>query len=800
MRTLFDITEYQKKPVNLCDYMLWGALIAPGIIANKDGSFQRTFRFRGPDLASSTQGELMSITAQINNVIKRLGSNWALYSEAQRIGSQSYMLSEFPDPVSLLIDEERKQFFSSGNHYENLYYFTLQFLPPSEKTDQINKYFYEQNQERCIETGKVHLKVFRDETDRIFGLFAQYMVEAVWLSDDETLTYLHSCVSTKRHPVITPEIPMYLDAFICDCPLLGGFEPKLGDCHLRVVTVNGFPGSSTPGILNNLNRLNFEYRWVTRFIPLDKLDAQSELKKYRKNWFAKRQGAIGALTESAMVDNDAINKSYDADEALQEVSADLVSYGYFTASVVVMDPDLQRAEKKAKSVEKTITSMGFTTIIEKLNAVDAWFGSLPGHAYANVRKPPLNSLNLVHIFPLSAIWAGPEKNRHLKAPVLLFTHTPDSTPFRLDLHVGDVGHTMIVGPTGAGKSVLLGTLAAQFRRYPDAQVYFFDKGGSCRALTAGVGGNFYDLGEEYEGTLAFQPLSDIDDETERSWAYEWLHEILRDENVEITPEVKKTLWTALGSLATAPKRQRTITGFCALLQDLRLRQSLTQYTLSGAHGRLFDSCEDNLEYGRWQCFEMGKLMNTPAVIPATLSYLFHKLEQRFTGAPTLLVLDECWLFLDNPVFAAKIREWLKVLRKANVAVVFATQSLKDVLNSEIAPSVLESCLTKIYLANPNALDEQTAATYYNFGLNETEVGIIATATPKRHYYYKSLQGSRLFELALGELTLAYVGASSPEDQRMVRQIQGTAESDFNLEWLKYKKLGYAAELYRELLN
>jgi type IV secretion/conjugal transfer VirB4 family ATPase len=802
MRSWFDITEYQKKPDSLADHMLWGALIAPGIIANKDGSFQRTFRFRGPDLASSTQGELVTITAQINNVIKRLGSNWALYSEAQRVTSQKYSLSDFPDPVTLLIDEERKHFFNAGHHYENYYYFTLQYLPPSEQEDKIGKFFYEQNLERKKASGQIHLKNFRDETDRVFGLFAQYVVEAAWLTDDETLTYLHSCVSPKRQSVKTPEIPMYLDSFICDSPLLGGFEPKLGDHHLRVVTINGFPGSSVPGILNSLNRLNFEYRWVTRFIPMDKLEAQAELKKYRKNWFAKRQGAIAAMTESAMVDNDAVNKSIDADAALQEVSADVVSYGHFTACVVVCDQELHKAERKAEAIEKTIMSLGFTTVIEKLNAVDAWFGSLPGHAYANVRKPLLNTLNLIHIFPLSAIWAGPFQNRHLDAPVLMYAHTSDSTPFRLDLHVGDVGHTMIVGPTGAGKSVLLATLAAQFRRYRDCQVYLFDKGGSCRALTAGVGGNFFDLAEEYEGTLAFQPLADIDDATERSWAAEWLHDILRDEKVEITPEVKKTVWTALGSLASAPQSQRTITGYCALLQDLRLRQALEQYTLMGAHGKLFDSSSDNLNYGRWQCFEMSKLMNTPAVIPATLGYLFHKLEQRFTGAPTLLILDECWLFLDNPIFAAKIREWLKVLRKANVSVVFATQSLKDVLSSEIAPSVLESCLTKIYLANPSALDEQIAATYQSFGLNETEIGIIATATPKRHYYYKSLMGSRLFELALGEVTLAYVGASSPEDQVKVRQIQASQPDvdTYNLEWLKYKNLDYAAELYHDLVG
>ena len=193
-------------------------------------------------------------------------------------------------------------------------------------------------------------------------------------------------------------------------------------------------------------------------------------------------------TESAMVDNDAANKAADSDTALQEVADDLVSYGYFTATLVVLDKDYLQVEKKLRALEKTINSLGFTVINETLNAVDAWLGCLPGLCRANIRRPILNSLNLAHILPLSAVWAGPVNNKHLNAPVLIHTQTSGNTPFRLDLHVGDVGHTMIVGPTGAGKSVLLSFIAAQFRRYKDAQVYYFDKDASVMALTAGVGG------------------------------------------------------------------------------------------------------------------------------------------------------------------------------------------------------------------------------------------------------------------------------------------------------------------------
>jgi type IV secretion system protein VirB4 len=803
---MFSLKEYSTRPERLTDLLPWAALVAPGVILNKDGSFQKTFRFRGPDLDSATEGELVAITARLNNVLKRLTGGWALFAEARRVRSQSYPESCFPDRVTVMIDEERKNFFAAGNHYETKYYCTLLYLPPPEAAGQLRHFFIErQVAEQDQVTYAAHLKSFQMETGRIFNLFGEYLAEAALLDDDETLSYLHSCISPKNHRVKVPEIAMYLDTVLADTPLVGGLEPKLGDYQLRTVSVTGFPGTSIPGILDNLNRLNFEYRWVTRFLPLDKEDALKEIRKYRREWWSKRKGIGTQLkeaatqSESALVDNDAVNKSGDADQALQEVAGDLVGYGYFTASVTVMDIDPNQVEKKVRAIEKAINSLGFTTIAETLNAVDAWLGSLPGQCQANVRRPLLSSLNLAHVFPLAAVWAGPERNRHLQGPVLMQTQTPDATPFRLDLHIGDVGHTLIVGPTGAGKSVLLATLAAQFRRFPRAQVYFFDKDGSCRTLTAGVQGDFYDLGNESEGVLSFQPLAQLDDENGRAWAAEWIYDLLRGEQVEIIPATKKAVWTALGSLATAPPGQRTLTGLTLLLQDTALRQALEPVTLGGAFGRLFDADADNLDYGSWQVFEMGKLMNTPAAVAPTLSYLFYKLEKRFTGVPTLLLLDESWLFLDNPIFAAKIREWLKVLRKANVSVVFATQSLQDVAKSTVAPALIDSCLTKIYLPNSNAFDETTAAVYRTFGLNDRELEILALATPKRQYYYKSLSGSRLFELALGPVALAYCAASSKEDQRMVQKLLAEfGPKGFNPEWLKYKKLPQMAAVYQEL--
>ena len=179
---------------------------------------------------------------------------------------------------------------------------------------------------------------------------------------------------------------------------------------------------------------------------------------------------------------------------MQELGADYVGQAYVTATVTVWDADPRVADEKLRLVEKVIQGRDFTAWSRRVNAVDAWLGSLPGHVYANVRQPPISTLNLAHMIPLSAVWAGPERDEHFDAPPLLFGKTEGSTPFRFSLHVGDVGHTLVVGPTGAGKSVLLALMALQFRRYAQAQVFAFDFGGSIRAAALAMGGDWHDLG------------------------------------------------------------------------------------------------------------------------------------------------------------------------------------------------------------------------------------------------------------------------------------------------------------------
>ena len=783
------LKEYRAKAERLSDHLPWVALIGPGLILNKDGSFQKTLAFRGPDLASSTDASLVATRAQLNNALRRLGSRWCLHIEALRAASREYPASAFPDPVSDLIDDERRaRFEARERHFESRYYLTFTFLPPEEAVSTAESLLLENAPSGRGAAGmyRAALGDFLSTVRQIADILGAIMPQVHELSDDETLTYLHGCVSTKRHYVRTPDTPAYLDAFLTDDDFQGGLFPRLGASYVRTISVRAYPTTSSPGLLDRLNELGVSYRWVCRFLPLDKEDARKVVTTVRKRWFAKRKGVLALLKEaitrepSQLEDPDATAKATDADAALAILGGDWASIGYFTPTVTMMDPDPDRLADRVREVESAINRVGFVCKVEDVNAVEAWVGSLPGQAYADLRRPLVSSLNLCDMMPMSAIWPGPTRNAHLTAecvkrghlgtqPPLLFASTAGTTPFRFDLHQGDVGHTMIVGPTGSGKSVLLNTIAMQWLRYPEAQVFFFDKGASSRAATLLTGGRFYFLGGD-QNQLAFQPLAEIDTAEDLAWAQAWIADIVAAEGVEITPHVKDEIWGGLRNLASGPREQRTLTLLAATIQDRDVKAALQPYTLNGPHGHLVDAHQNTLSRASWQTFEMAELMSNKAALAPVLTYIFRTLEKRFDGRPTLLVLDEAWLFLDQGSFAAKIREWLKTLRKFNVAVVFATQSLADIARSSIAPALIESCPTRIFLPNPDAQTPQIAEFYAAFGLNSQQIRIIAGATPKREYYYQSSSGNRLFELGLGPLALAAVGASSPGDQQLMAAI------------------------------
>ena len=262
----------------------------------------------------------------------------------------------------------------------------------------------------------------------------------------------------------------------------------------------------------------------------------------------------------------------------------------------------------------------------------------------------------------------------------------------------------------------------------------------------------------------------------------WIDTILALNNVETTPGQRNEIGNAIMSMYTSGAQ--TLSELSVTIQDEAIREAIKQYTVDGTMGHLLDAEEDGLSLTDFTVFEIEELMNLGEkyALP-TLLYLFRRIERALHGQPAVIILDEAWLMLGHPAFRAKIREWLKVLRKANCLVLMATQSLSDAANSGILDVIVESTATKIFLPNVYARDEDTAVLYRRMGLNARQIEILATAIPKRQYYYVSENGRRLYDLALGPLALAFVGASDKDSIATIKTLEAKYGGTWVHEWL-----------------
>lgn len=808
--TELRLKKHQQKEAGLSDLLNYAALVDDGVIVGKNGAFMASWLYRGEDNASATHHQRELVSFRINQALSALGSGWMVHVDAVRRAAPGYnegTQSHFPDALSAAVDEERRRHFERlGTLYEGFFILTVTWFPPKLAQRQFVELMFDDDAEkpnRHAQTTQL-IESFKREChnieSRLFGAVSLTRLgsEKVLQEDgsevmhDNFLRWIQFCVTGLNHPVLLPGNPMYLDAVIGGQELWTGVIPKIGRQFIQCVAIEGFPLESHPGILTTLAELSIEYRWSSRFIFMDTHEAVAHLEKYRKKWMQKIRGFFDQVfnTNRGVIDTDAMDMVQDASDAIAETNSGMVAQGYYTSVVVLMSEDRTHLERAARHIEKAINALGFSARTETINTMDAFMGTLPGHGVENVRRPLLNTMNLADLLPTSTIWTGqneaPSPLFPPSSPALMHTVTSGNSPFRLNLHVRDLGHSIMFGPTRSGKSTHLGLIALQWRRYLGSRIYAFDKGMSMFPACLGSGGNHYTIAAKNE-RLAFAPLQFLDTKADRAWAMEWINTILALNGVTTTPAQRNEIGYAIVNMHQS--HSKTLSEFCLTIQDEIIREALKQYTIDGLMGHLLDAETDGLGLSDFMTFEIEELMNLGEqfALPVLL-YLFRRIEQSLDGRPTLIILDEAWLMLAHPVFRNKIAEWLDSMAKKNCCVLMATQHLSHAVNSGILEVIVESTASKIFLPNPNARAQESAATYAQMGLNPTQIDIIASAVPKRDYYYVSEKGRRLYSLALGPLALSFVGATDKESIAMIQQLEKTHKANWVHEWLRTKGL------------
>ena len=575
----------------------------------------------------------------------------------------------------------------------------------------------------------------------------------------------------------------------------------IDDQNIGVITLTQFPYESYSGILSVLSTLPFEYRFSSRFLFYDPIDALGIIEEYQGKYMGMKysiaQMVMGAFGKDPRLNPDAANRSVltkieETKIAQEAIELGQVNYGYATLVLVLYDPDRAQCQRKMEYARDLLNNSWFPCIIERMNAIEAYLGSLPGETLKNIRKPFINTQNLANMLPLTDVWSGAEYNPcpyyPKNSPPLFYAATNGTTPFRFNLHVGDVGHTLILGPTGAGKSVLLSHIANSALRYQGARVYIFDKGCSQYVLTHAVGGEFYDiLGDD--DALSFCPLGHLDDLNEQKWAFTWIERIVSLQGVSMTPSIRAAIDAAIRD--TSRSGSKTLSDFYLNLQHDEIKEALKPFVQikDGYMSSLLDAKEDGFKKGKFQTFEISNLMSLDNRLSTpVLLYLFHRIQASLDGSPTFILIDEGWLIMLHEIFMSYWIEFLRTVRKNNACVVLATQSLSDIVHSPYVNFINESCMTKIFLPNSSAREADNKELYQAFGLNERQIDIISEAQRKRHYYVTARDaGHRLIDLGLRDLELAFYGAgTSGIERQKLKELKQEYGEDWVEQWLRFK--------------
>lgn len=817
----FKYSTYERTSEGFSDLLQYDCLIEENILLLKNGSLLSAFCYTGKDMSEISFDEQANMTNLISKAIYELGSGWTINFDSVRVETLKYSdraYSNFHKKIAYCIDEERRSYFNQKDTmFNTINFITITYTPPLlMQTKFIDSMYTESNSGDNITTFDKNLINFKNKLNNFISILSsvfkletlgniEYIDEyGTTITRNTLLEFLHYTITGKSQYINIPKSPINIDLLIGGEDFYTGVTSKIGDKYIGCIAIDGFPAESYPTILYKLSDMAINSRFSSRFICIDKIEAENKLKKIKSKWTQAQRGMMSIVLNQPQTDSntnwEAVEMTNDAIEGITLQQTDRAIFGYYTSNIILMEEDEQVLKDNSIQIKKLLSSLGFNARIESINNVEAFIGSIPGHNHENVRRFFLHSLNVGDLIPKNNIWTGHEFcpcNFYPKeSPALIECVTTGNTPYHLNLHVADVGHTLVIGPTGAGKSTLLCTIVAQAFRYKEATVFAFDKGMSMFALCKALGGQHFELATD-NCNLVFNPFQFIDTQEDRMWLTGFVEGILELNNVQVNPSISKSIYEAINNLYQLkidnPNHIPTITEFKSQLQysELDLREIISLYDVAGAYSGFISGENDNLNLSDFTVFELEYLMNLDnKILLPILDYLFRRIDKMLKGQPAYVILDEAWVAFQNPVFASKIIEWLKVFRKRNCAVVLATQNLMDAtLNSgNLLTELIISTASKIFLPNAAATKADFAVIYKKFGLNDKQIDIIASAIPKKHYYHYSSEGARLFELALGKLALAFVAVSTTPEINQIKNLIMTYGDDWVKEYLIYKNI------------
>ena len=804
----------RRKDEAFSDLYGWAALLDSGLVITRGGDLVVGYFADPPDASSRPPEFRTHLSGQVNAALARLHTGWSIWSDVATVPAALYPppeASHFPDPVSRAVDEERRRMFltpGAFNAAERV--IVLCYTPPGAVAHKLaDALYHDDAPERrsalrlAIDAMQRVLDQFEDQAAAPLNLrrMQSYLAPDAAGREhhhDELVSYLAYCAYGRSIPLVIPDSGAFLDNVIGGEDFHPGHTPLLGEEYVAVVTVDGFPAESMPGVLDRVFALGVPCRVSQRFIVRDGHDAEKDIKRHRWMWklaetpfLARAMGVTGLP-----VNQDAVTMREGCDVALSLAREGKVRFGYYSAAVVLRHASRAELMDRARLAVRAIHEAGYQARIETENAPDALMATFPANVEANVRRPMLHTANLADLMPLSGIWTGsPTAVNPLYpkgAPALIQGATEGGIPVSVNLAVGDNANFAFFGPPGSGKTTLLNAVSLQALRYRGMRVRAVDYKRGMMVTCRAAGGVYHEVGGGAEPPFA--PFAHLDTGEDVRRAEEWVQAVWPLHMPgPFEPSHRDAVRDALLHLRGQPGR-RAMTNFHVAVQNAQVRDVAGYYCHGvGSGGDLFDGEGAELPTSHWDTWDITAIMQSgdKILLPALLCLMQHW-EREETGAPMLQLIDEGWNAIQHPVWRPHLTRALKTKRSKNVGVGLATQNLSDVAKSPLLPVFVENIPTRVYGANEAAQlggsgdEDGPAELYASFGLSWTQREILRTAAKGRDYYLSQGENHRLIQFGLGPLTLALAGATGEDEVRQVRALMAQDGDGWLLHHLRNK--------------
>lgn len=712
---------WSAKEAHAGDRLPYARLVDAGTMLLRDGSLMGALQVPGL-LFETEDTDALNAHAATREVMLRsnLDARFVMYHHVIRRRVSVELEASFPDALSAHIDKAWSNKLSSGSLFVNDQFITLVRRPARGKAglaERAQKFFRGRKGD-AEEVDPKDIRSLRAALQALAASLGDYGAQPLGDYEgpsgnvnNELLELLSALYNGEMRPVRRPQddtdignmLPYRRASFGIDAMETRG---STGADFAAMISLKDYPEATSPGLLDAMLRLPYEMVVTESFAPQERQTAREKIDL--------------AIRRLRSADEEAQAERNDMMAARDELGAGSVGFGDHHLTVLVRERNLERLDDATASVAASLADTGAIAVREDTNLEPAFWGQFPGNESYLVRRALISTANMAGFGSFHGFALGQADGNHWGEAVTLL-QTTSSTPFFFNFHHGDLGNFSVIGPSGSGKTVVMNFLAAQAQKFSPRTI-LFDKDRGAELFIRGIGGN-YDRIRSGERT-GFNPLAMPDTATNRGFLRDWLSVLLKAEG----PEESALIAAAVDAAYANDPSLRRLRYFKELLSGSRrpqpgdLADRLSAWIEDGEYAWLFDNAEDKLDLTtRVMGFDMTALLENPKLRTPTMMYLFQRIDERLDGKPTMILIDEGWKALDDEVFAARIRDWLKTLRKRNALVGFATQSARDALDSRISTALVEQTATMVFMPNARARAEDYCE---GFGLTEHEFALI----------------------------------------------------------------------------